>query len=575
MPSPKDKEAPGAPERPQHSSLLDSIIVLMGYAIGIGNLWRFPYLVGKHGGAVFLIPYLLFLIFVASPAYLLEMILGQKFQLGAVGTYRALHPAGAGLGYASVTMVGLVLGYYNILLVWTLHYVFDSFQSPLPWAEGANATAPNVTCPAPALNASNATLPNPLDFSPSALYFESVVQQKVPFLDSPHTGDVPGYLLFLMVVLYIILYVSLAGGIHSTGKVAYVTVGAPIVLIVILFFRVIFLPGAGAGIAYYVIPRFGALLHVETWSIALGQILFSLSPGMGTALAMASYNKQTTNVYRINLLVSACNSGFSLFGGFVIFSVVGYLADKYCLPVEEVAKSGPKLAFVVFAEAVTLLPAPQLWAILFFLMLFTLGLDSTYAWMEAINAVLRDICGRLGIPPYNPLLTFFTTVCAFIWGLLFITRGGNYWLDIVDHYCGTCFLLLMVCLEVSFVWYFYGFKQLAVDLEQMTGVQLPKFYLWTWPVIPFITGALFLSMLIKDFVVPYGPAPDGYPWFGLLVGWVSFLIPLGIVLGFFVPSCFRASRGEGGLSRAPGACDCFCLDWVRGLSADLPRDDNA
>ena len=100
-------------------------------------------------------------------------------QLGAVGTYRALHPAGAGLGYASVTMVGLVLGYYNILLVWTLHYVFDSFQSPLPWAEGANATAPNVTCPAPALNASNATLPNPLDFSPSALYFESVVQQKV------------------------------------------------------------------------------------------------------------------------------------------------------------------------------------------------------------------------------------------------------------------------------------------------------------------------------------------------------------------------------------------------------------
>eukprot|EP00995_Heteronema_vittatum_P009648 NODE_49_length_2243_cov_249.819508_g42_i0.p1 GENE.NODE_49_length_2243_cov_249.819508_g42_i0~~NODE_49_length_2243_cov_249.819508_g42_i0.p1 ORF type:complete len:611 (-),score=213.89 NODE_49_length_2243_cov_249.819508_g42_i0:334-2166(-) len=481
--------------RPQWGTTREFIFVLLGYAIGIGNLWRFPYLCGRYGGGSFLIPYLLSLAVVGAPTYLLELILGQRFQKGAVEVYPMLHPAALGLGYCCVFSVLAICTYYNVILAWTLVYLFYSFSSHLPWAEDPEG------------------------------FLMGTVLHRTKDLNEPGRGAVEGHLVLALLLVWLIVFAALCRGIKSTGKVAYVTVSLPIILVVILFFRCIALPGAGAGLRYYLVPRLKPLLDPSTWSIACSQILFSLSPGLGTAIALASYNKPTEDIYRINLLVSLTNSSFSLFGGFVVFSIVGYMADLHGVPVEEVAKSGPGLAFEVFAQAITTLPVPQFWSVLFFVMLLTLGLDSTFAWMESINTFVLDLLAKRNMTVANWKITLATCVVSFLFGIAFCTRGGSYLLDIIDHYCATYVLLAVVCIELILVWRWYGFKRVKTDLQEMTGKVLPKWFYVCWHVTPFITGALFLVVLITDFRTAFGGHPPAFQ----ALGWLSMLIPLGIV----------------------------------------------
>ncbi|GFU47434.1 sodium-dependent dopamine transporter [Trichonephila clavipes] len=160
-------------------------------------------------------------------------------------------------------------------------------------------------------------------------------------------------------------------------NVVWFTALFPYVVLLVLLVRGCTLPGAAEGIKFYLTPDFSALADANVWVDAATQVFFSLGPGFGVLLAFASYNKFHNNVYRDALLTSAVNSATSFLSGFVIFSVLGYMAHKAHVEVKDVATEGPGLVFIVYPEAIATMPGSSFWSIMFFLMLLTLGLDSS------------------------------------------------------------------------------------------------------------------------------------------------------------------------------------------------------
>jgi len=324
------------------------LFAAIGSAVGLGNIWRFPYLTYKFGGGAFLIPYLLALIIIGIPLLILEFAIGQKLQQGAVGAFRKVNSRLRGIGAGAIISGFLVVIYYAAVIAWTVFFFVKSFNFELPWAEDAGA-----------------------------YFFGSVlgISEGVGVL-----GGINIPLLFALFFVWLTIYLSVRNGIKSVGKVVLITMPLPIILLVILFFRGITLPGALTGISYYLTPDFSALLSTEIWLAAISQIFFTLSLAFGIMIAYASFNKEDQDVAGDAYITSIANSAISIFAGFVVFAVLGYMSFTSGVGIEEVAVSGPGLAFVVFPQALALMPLAWFFAILFFLMLFTLGLDSAFSF---------------------------------------------------------------------------------------------------------------------------------------------------------------------------------------------------
>ncbi|CAD7930676.1 unnamed protein product [Amoebophrya sp. A25] len=359
-----DERSENKQDRPQWTSRYDFIFVLMGYAIGIGNLWRFPYLCGKHGGGAFLFVYLFCLAFCAFPLFLLELVIGQNYQSGPVECYRRLHPKFEGLAYIAAYMNTWVLSYYQMVIAWGLVFFVRSFGwfSDVPWAD-----------------------------TDTKEYFEKKVLDRADSFNAhgAYHWSAPAHLLLAVVASWVITYLCLVRGIHSAGRVAYFTVITPFVLIFVLLCKTAALEGAGSGIVYYLKPRLEYVFDPATWSAACGQILFSLSPGTGAATALASYNKRDyPHLFQDALAISLTNSGFSILSGFVVFSVVGNLAHSEGLSVDAVAQEGAGLTFVVFPKALASMPTIFSW--FFFFTLVLLGLDSSFAWVQTLITYIMD-----------------------------------------------------------------------------------------------------------------------------------------------------------------------------------------
>jgi len=366
-----------------------------------------------------------------------------------------------------------------------------SFQYPLPWVDG---TTPDEYLTEKVLNA--------------------------PSLHAKGSGDVNGILFAELLTVWVVTALCLIKGIHSAGKAAYVTVVLPVVMMVILFFACIGLEGAGDGLAYYLTPRFDQLLHPEVWGLAAGQIIFSLSPGTGTCISLASYHDVDYKGLSSDcVLVAVANSSFSLFGGLVVFSVVGNLAHTQGRPVEDVAASGEGLAFIVFAQGLTNFgEAAPLMAALFFLTLFLLGLDSAFAIVETIQTYINDWI--LSRNPHDKITTkgnatrlVVMSVTLLLVGLPYVTRGGYYLLEIADHFVVTYSLTISVLLEYILIGHVYTADQMLEDVHGIAGFRLPPCFAWQ---IKFAAPTI-LVLVIFMLLMSEGKTKEGHP------GWAVFL----------------------------------------------------
>jgi len=194
-------------------------------------------------------------------------------------------------------------------------------------------------------------------------------------------------ILISLLLVWIAVYFGVWRGTKSTGVITYVTVPLPMLLLLILLITSFFLEGSMNGIYYYVKPDFTKLWDVEIWLSAAGQIFFSLSLASGTMIALSSYNDPKQDIVKDAWIIGVSTYLFSIFSGFCMFSILGYMAHQKGLGVEDVVQSGLGLAFIVIPEAIALMPASHLFCVLFLVAMFTLAIDSCFGMIEGVNAV--------------------------------------------------------------------------------------------------------------------------------------------------------------------------------------------
>ncbi|KAK3105859.1 hypothetical protein FSP39_007225 [Pinctada imbricata] len=193
----------------------------------------------------------------------------------------------------------------------------------------------------------------------------------------------------------------------------------------VILIRSLTLPGSADGIVYFIKPDFHKLLEIEVWIEAALQVFYSLGPAWGPLITMASYNRFNNNCYRDAVILTLASEGTSIYGGFVVFSVLGFMAHKSNIPIQDVVKSGPGLGFIAYPEALAMLPGSNVWAVLFFFMLLTTGLDSQVPFTHIL--LMEVICGSA--TDYFPNLRkkrelFTAIVCAvfFLAGIVVCTQ---------------------------------------------------------------------------------------------------------------------------------------------------------
>ncbi|XP_037514587.2 sodium-dependent serotonin transporter [Rhipicephalus sanguineus] len=514
---------------------IEFLLAVIGFAVDLGNVWRFPYICYRNGGGAFLIPYTVMLMFGGLPLFYLELAMGQYYRCGCLTIWKNIFPIFKGIGYAICILDLYMAMYYNTVIAWALYYLVASLASELPWTRCDNPWN-TATCRTLAERA-NAT---GLATSPAQEYFERRVLQIHLSDGIDHIGGIRWPLALCLFAVFVLVYFSLWKGVRSTGKAVWVTATMPYAVLLILLLRGVTLDGSLDGIKYYLYPQWDKLLSSDVWIDAATQIFFSLGPGFGTLLALSSYNKFHNNCYRDALVTSIINCLTSFLAGFVIFSVLGYMAHVLQKDIEDVATDGPGLVFIVYPEAIATMKGSVFWSILFFLMLITLGLDSTFGGLEAM---LTGLCDEYPLVLRRHREIFVGCVMLFIYAcaLPTTTYGGNYIVSLLDNYATATGVLFIVFVESMVVCWFYGTNRFSQHIKEMLG-HLPGLY---WRMCWSYISPLFLFMMFLFAVLRYKALEwedYKFPAWSISVGWLLTASSICFVPGYIVIA-FLKTRG--------------------------------
>uniref|UniRef100_H9GNM7 Transporter n=1 Tax=Anolis carolinensis TaxID=28377 RepID=H9GNM7_ANOCA len=505
------------PERETWAKKIDFLLSVIGFSVDLANVWRFPYLCYKNGGGAFLIPYILFLIIAGMPLFYMELALGQYNREGAATVWK-ICPLFKGVGYA-VILIALYVGfYYNVIIAWSLYYLFSSFTfGELPWTKCGNPwNSPNCTDPKNASAFIPGTSYAKYKITPAAEFYERQVLQLNKSRGIQDVGMPRWELTLCLLVVVIVLFFSLWKGVKTSGKVVWITATLPYLVISVLLVRGLTLPGAYDGIRAYLNIDLRRLKEATVWIDAATQIFYSLGAGFGVLIAFASYNEFNNNCYRDALMTSTINCVTSFISGFAIFSILGYMAHEYKVDIKDVATEGPGLVFILYPEAISTLKGSTFWAIVFFIMLLTLGIDSSMGGMEAVITGLADDFQI--IKRRRKLFTFCVSFGTFLLALFCITNGGIYVLTLLDTFAAGTSILFAVLMEAIGVSWFYGVDRFSEDIQQMMGFKPGLYWRLCWK---FVSPAFLLFVVIVS-VTTFKPLTyDEYvfpPWANT-VGW--------------------------------------------------------
>jgi len=540
------------------------ILAQIGFAVGLGNVWRFPYLCQKNGGGAFLIPYTIMLIIEGIPLFYLEIAIGQRKRRGSVGVWNLIHPYLGGVGIASMVVCFLIAVYYNMIIAWALFYLGSSLQAMLPWA--SCPTADNITAAIGSLaaNASQAAAIECEKSSSTSYFWYRQTLDISASIDEPHSPV--GMMVLVLAIAWLIVFVGTFKGIKSSGKIIYFTATFPYVVLVAYFVRGITLDGAADGLAYMFTPDMSRLLDANVWRDAATQIFFSLGLGFGGVIAYSSYNDVKNNCRRDALFVSIVNCATSIFASVVIFCILGFKA--HVRSGQCVAASVPLVSDIIskydLQGVVGGVPDESNYTIGFSDLnktMFSMSENNTaafnvwtgsnltdcsielelkeavsgpglafIAFTEAMNHLpggpfwsvlffsmlinlgLGSMFGTLegiitplrdlGLAIRKEILVAILCLLSFCVGLLFTLRSGMYILGIFDTYAGTVPLLLIAFFETIGVIYVYGFDKFSEDLSYMIGDNGPGLY-WkmTWKFLSPMCMLVLFCASVSDFFI--------------------------------------------------------------------------
>ena len=327
-------------KRESFGGKLSVILVAAGSAIGLGAIWRFPYMAGEHGGAAFLLVFLLSVLVVGIPAMLAEFAIGRKTRKNAVGAFRAISKRWSWLGYCGVLCALFISGYYYLIAGWSLEYLVNSatgelYNSALPFTE----------------------------------QFKEFQGSWRPLI----------YGAIFILMTYFIVSRGVEKGIEKASKIMMPML---FVILVIMAVRVAFMPGASEGYKFFLSCDFAEAFKPETIMMAIGQAFFSLSVGMGCMVTYASYFKDDNNIVGTSFNVSILTLLVSVLAGLVIFPAVFSAGLE---PTE-----GPSLVFVTLPEIFNGMPLASLWSAIFFMLVILASLTSTISFHEVLTAYFGE-----------------------------------------------------------------------------------------------------------------------------------------------------------------------------------------
>lgn len=484
-------------DRPREtwSKKMDFLLSVIGYAVDLGNVWRFPYICYQNGGGAFLLPYLLMAVFGGVPLFYMELALGQFHRSGCISIWKHICPIFKGIGFAICIIALYIAFYYNTIMAWALYYLLSSFRPTLPWTTCSNSWN-TVNCLRYLSTDQNVTWTNSSTSPAEEFYTRQVLQVHLsPGLHQ--LGSVSWQLALCLLFIFTIVYFSIWKGVKTSGKVVWVTATFPYLVLLVLLVRGATLPGAWRGVVFYLKPDWSKLLSTTVWIDAAAQIFFSLGPGFGVLLAFASYNPFHNNCYKDALVTSSVNCLTSFLSGFVIFTVLGYMAEMRKQGVETVAKdAGPSLLFIIYAEAISNMPAATFFAIIFFLMIIMLGLDSTFAGLEGVITAMLDEFPHLLVKRREWFVLGLVCVC-YLGALSTLTYGGAFVVKLFEEYATGPAVITVVFLEVIAVSWFYGTTRFCSDVKLMLGFSPGLFWRICWVAI----CPCFLLFIIVSFLV--------------------------------------------------------------------------
>lgn len=505
-------------ERERWNSRTAFVMAAIGSAVGLGNVWRFPVTCYRHGGGAFFIPYFVALLTAGVPLMILEYGIGQMMQGSAPRALSRINRHTEWVGWFALLVALVISVYYAVIMAYSVSYLVYAVRGLLiggamPWSaapEGFTGTY-------------------------EKFFFDETVRQHSSTASEMWRPVWP--LVAGLALTWASVYFILCRGVRRVGKVVMLTVPLPVVVLAILAGRGLTLPGAADGIIYYLTPNFAALKDPATWLAAYGQIFFSLTLGFGVMIAYASYMPRESDITNNAFITCFANCATSFFAGFVVFSVLGFLAfQKGGVDVAGVIDAGPGLVFVTYPTAVSQMGEfgrfwPPLIGILFFVMLLSLGIDSLFSLIEGITTGLKDRFGFLS----QKFLTGAVCLLSFLIGsALFASRAGIHWLDIFDHWANDYGLVIVGLLQCVIVGYFFQTDTLRDYINQVSEIKL-----WGWwelcirVITPLILGYLVFSNFIAELTrgTLYGASGtdfDRYLWIAPVSFAVLFVIAFSL-----------------------------------------------
>ncbi|XP_046361805.1 sodium-dependent proline transporter-like [Haliotis rufescens] len=552
MPQQERREKASQPgQREVWTHKREYILSQIGYSVGLGTFWRFPYLCNRNGGGAFLIPYFSGILLCAVPLFFLEVSIGQFSSRSAAHVW-AVCPLFKGIGLSQAIVCFTCSISYNLIIVWTLYYLYKSFWPTLPWTTcnnwwntalcvndlGSNTThsdhylnytAGNVPGGTGAWRKPNETL------TASEEFWQYNALRVSNGFDT--LGSVQTHLVICAVFSWVILFFCMMFGVKSVGKVVYVTAVMPFLLLTVLLIRSCMMPGSADGILYFLKPDFSHLLSVQVWLEALLQGFYSMNTTYGGLITMGSFNPFHNNCFRDVVLITLIGELSSIFCGLVVFSTLGFMANEAQLPISEVVTSGSGLGFIIYPEAIAKLPFPQLWAVLFFFTLLTVGIDSMFGTVEAV------ISGVLETRPSphqqnRVMVTLCVCLISFLLTIPFVTEGGVYFFQLLDWYSSSFNTLVIGFLECVVIYWIYGSEKFSKDIERMVGGRAPTVMRL---LSSYVTPVILFAALIYS-LVGYDPPSYGnylYPEYAKIIGilvTVGFSLPIPVI---FMNECLK------------------------------------
>ena len=480
-------------QRERWKSEFGFVFATVGSAVGLGNIWRFSYMAYSHGGGAFLIPYIIALLSAGIPLLILEFAIGHERIGSAPLAFAKINRNWEWLGWWAVifVMFGIVL-YYAVIIAWCLNFFFLSFY--LGWGN-----------------------------DPNSFFFDKFLAvSKSP----SELGHIRAPILATLSVVWLInwgiVFRGVRRGIEYMNKIFM-----PLLffLTAVLVMWSISLDGSMKGLKAYLEPDFSKLSNPTVWIDAYSQIFFTLSLGFGIMIAYASYLPKKANITKNAILTVFINSGYSLFAGIAVFSVLGFMATTQGKPISEVVSQSIGLAFVAYPKAVSLIPGGNLFGAIFFLCLVIAGLSSSISIVEAFISATIDKFGF----SRKPLITL-VTILGFLGSIVFTTQAGLLWLDIADHFITHYGLIVVGIAECFLAGWFFNIKALRRHVNSISSIKLR--YWWDIIIkyfVPFVLGVILIGDLYNEIKQPYG----GYPWMSLiLIGWNWILLTIIAALVF-------------------------------------------